>query len=126
MPLYDFKCLDGHSFERMVPLVRFGEQQFCGCGSAARRLISATRTLKSDAIDPIRGADGKMHDSLASYRKSLEPGGNPQGERYLEIGDQELKPNLPQFDRAQRRDDIKAALEDVKSGNVPPLTVLED
>lgn len=125
MPLYDFRCLSGHRFERVVPLAQFEVVQHCGCGDPAKRLISAPRVI-SDTIAPCLGPDGKMHDSLASYRHSLTPEGNPQGERYLELGDQTLKPNLPKFDERERRDDIKAAIEDVRNGRVPPLTVLED
>lgn len=68
------------------------------------------------------GADGKLHDSLASYRHSLTPEGNPKGERYLEMGNEELpafKP--PEFDRKERREAIKAGIADVKAGRVPPV-----
>ncbi len=125
MPLYDFRCLSGHRFERVVPLAQFEAVQNCACGDQASRLVSAPRVI-SDYIEPCLGADGKMHDSLASYRHSLTPEGNPRGERYIELGNESLKPNPPKFDEKQRRDDIKAAIEDVKNNRVPPLTVLED
>lgn len=82
--------------------------------------------IRRDSIAPIRGADGKMHDSLSSYRKTLEPSGNPRGERFFELGNDELDVKTYDFDPKQRRDDIRAALADVKNGNVPPLTILED
>lgn len=82
--------------------------------------------IRRDSIDPCRGPDGRMHESLSSYRRSLRADGNPQGENYYEIGNEELKPDLPKFDQKARRDDIKAAIEDVRNGRVPPLTVLED
>lgn len=82
--------------------------------------------IRTDSCDPIRGADGKLHDSLSSYRKTLEPGGNPQGERYFELGNESLEEKTTDFDPKQRRDDIRAALEDVKNGHVPQLTTLED
>lgn len=126
MPFYDFSCGKGHRFERMVPLCDFDAPQACPCGSAARRVLVAPRVARSDSIDPIRGPDGRMHDSLSSYRRSLEPAGNPQGERYHELGTEKVKPIERTFDRGQRRDDIKAAFEDVRNGRVPPLTVLED
>ncbi|UIJ43788.1 zinc ribbon domain-containing protein [Sphingomonas cannabina] len=126
MPLYDFACDSGHRFERAVPLARFDEVQACPCGSAAHRLVSAPRVI-SDYIEPIRGPDGKIHDSMRSYRRSLEPSGNPQGERYIEIGNEELKPQTPKFDRQQRVDDIKAAIADVKAGKpIPSPVFLED
>lgn len=121
MPLYDFKCGSGHRFDRLVKLADFDAPQLCECGEDAVRQISAARIL-SDTIEPSRGADGKMHDSKAALRASYLPGGNPQGERYLELGDQQIKPAEVKFDRKQRRDDIRAAMEDVKNGRVPPTS----
>ncbi len=95
-------------------------------GIAPARSNFPAPAIRRDSIDPVRGADGKMHDSLSSYRKTLEPSGNPRGERYIELGNEELKPKTYDFDPKQRRDDIRAAMADVKNGNVPPLTILED
>lgn len=120
IPLYDFRCDEGHRFERVVPLVAFDDQQHCDCGSPACRMVSAP-ALRSDAIEPRRGADGRMHDSLQSYQHSLTPEGNVKGERYLEMGDAELKHAPKDFDRAQRREDIKKAIADVQNGRVAPL-----
>lgn len=124
MPLYAYKCGEGHSFERNLPLARYNEPQTCDCGSVATKLITAPRVV-SDCIDPIYGADGKMHDSMKSYKHSLTPEGNPQGERYHIVGDD--KPpsySPPKFDKAQRREDIKRAVADVKYGRVPPPKVV--
>lgn len=82
--------------------------------------------IKRDSIDPCRGPDGQMHDSLASLRRSYRADGNPQGENYIELGNESITPVEHKFDRAERRDNIKAAIEDVKNGRVPPLAVLED
>lgn len=121
MPLYDWRCDEGHRFERFVLLRDFSQRQSCDCGADARRLISAPMVV-SDSIEPRMGADGKLHDSLASYRHSLTPEGNARGERFLELGDQELpafKP--PEFDRKERREAIKAGIADVKAGRIPPV-----
>lgn len=120
MPLYDFACLKGHRFERHVKLADFNAPQACECGEGAHRQVCAPRVL-SDYIDPVRGADGKMHDSLRSLRATYLPSGNPQGERYLELGDQSITPVEHKVDRKKRRDDIRAAIEDVKNGRVPPI-----
>lgn len=126
MPLYDFRCDRNHRFERIVPLARFDDPQTCDCGALASRLVSKAR-VKSDAIEPCLGPDGRMHDSLTTYRRACEPGGNPQHERYTEIGDAELEHVDYQFDPKQRRDDIQQAIADVKNGWVPPAPVsLED
>lgn len=121
MPLYDFQCGEGHRFERLVPLAFFHVIQDCDCGSPAQRQVSAPRVL-SDTIAPIMGADGKLHDSLASYRHSLTPSGNPKGERFIELGTAKLPENTPPpIDRRKRRDAIKAGMADVKAGRVPPV-----
>ena len=123
MPLYDFRCDDDHAFERFVSLASFGDLQKCECGAVAHRQISAPM-VKSDRIEPTLGPDGKMHDSLASYRHACTPEGNPQREKYHELGNDSLpafKP--PEFDRRKRRDDIRAGIQDVKEGRVPPVVV---
>ena len=123
MPLYDLECVSGHRFERFIKLSQLPDRQTCECGAAAMRLISAPRVQqKSDTIEPVRGPDGKMHTSLASYRRSCEPGGNPQGERYVELGNEEMPEfKAPVFDRGKRREAIKAGIQDVKEGRVPPV-----
>lgn len=70
--------------------------------------------FKQDAIAPIRGMDGKMHDTLSSYRKTLLPSGNPRGERYVELGNESLPDfKAPEFDRKKRREDIKRAISEI-------------
>jgi len=82
--------------------------------------------IRKDTIDPCMGMDGRMHDSLSSYRRSLKAENNPQGESYTEIGNEEAPTITHDFDRKQRRDDIKAAIMDVKYGRVPPPTATPD
>lgn len=120
MPVYDYRCGAGHRFERMLPLADYLVPQRCDCGEDAVKVIAAPRIL-SDYIAPCLGADGKMHDSLASLRATYLPSGNPRGERFYELGDQKIENKPPEFDRKQRRDDIKAAIQDVKYGRVPPI-----
>lgn len=122
MPLYDFKCSEGHRFERFVTLSDFEKSQECDCGAGASRQISASMLKGASAIEPTLGPDGKMHTSLASYRHACTPEGNPQGERYEELGNDSLPPfKAPEFDRKKRREDIRAGIQDVKEGRVPPV-----
>ena len=119
MPLYDYECPAGHQFEVFRSLSQLNGKQRCRCGQPATRLVCAP-AVKTDTIEPTRGPDGKLHTSLASYRASLLPSGNPKGERYFELGDQDLKPKTYDFDPKQRREDLRRAVADVKNGNVPP------
>lgn len=122
MPLYDFSCPEGHRFERFVPLAKFSDPQRCECGAPSQRLVSAPVVL-SDAIEPRYGADGKLHDSLSSYRRSLTPEGNPRGERFFELGDEQLKTVEHKPDPKALRDDIRKSIAEVKQGRrVTPTT----
>lgn len=121
MPLYDLRCEQGHRFERFIPLARFGERQTCECGAGARRVLCAPRVV-SDSIEPTLGPDGKLHTSLASYRHSCTPEGNPRGERFAELGRDEMPAfKAPEFDRGKRREAIRAGIQDVKEGRTPPV-----
>lgn len=123
MPLYGFECANAHRFERFVSLADFEVVQQCECGADAARTICAPRVV-SDSIEPTLGPDGKVHTSLASYRHSCTPEGNPRGERYQELGNSEMPAfKAPEFDRRKRRDDIRAGIQDVKEGRVPPVVV---
>lgn len=67
--------------------------------------------FRQDTIQPCMGMDGKMHDTLSSYRKTLLPSGNPKGERYVELGNESLPEfKAREFDRKKRREDIKRAI----------------
>lgn len=120
MPLYDHICERGHRFERFVPLAEYDKPQSCDCGRPATRTISAPRLLR-DHIDPCLGMDGKMHDSLSSLRRTYRADGNPQGENYIELGNEELPTVQYDFDRGKRREAIKRGMADVKAGRIPPV-----
>lgn len=123
MPLYDYRCGKGHRFERLVPLASLSEAQICDCGAASRKLLSAPRVI-SDTIPPTYGADGKLHDSLSSYRHSMTPEGNPQGERYNEVERQHVRSLDSKPDRKQIRDDIERSIAEVKQGRrVAPVAL---
>jgi hypothetical protein len=121
MPLYDLRCDEGHRFERFIPLARFDDRQTCECGAGAERMLCAPRVV-ADTIEPTLGPDGKMHTSLASYRHSCTPEGNPRGERFAELGRDEMPAfKAPEFDRGKRREAIRAGIQDVKEGRLAPV-----
>ena len=53
--------------------------------------------------------------------RSLLPQNNPKGERYYELGNDTIPVERPVHDRKAVRDAIKAGMEDVRNGRVPPL-----
>lgn len=124
MPLYDFRCGEGHLFEKTVPLAQFHEVQLCGCGAPSLRLISAPFVI-SDSLPPTMGADGRMHDSRASYHRSLHPSGNPKGEAVHVLGAGERpKPVKHKADRKRIREDVARSIAEVKQGRrVSPVAI---
>jgi hypothetical protein len=121
MPLHDYRCGEGHRFERTVPLVLLTAEQRCECGAVAQRQPCAPRVV-SDTIAPIMGADGKLHDTLSGYRHSLTPSGNPKGERFIELGNEALPTyQPPKSDKAAIADAVRAGMADVKAGRIPPV-----
>lgn len=42
MPLYDFKCEDGHLFDEFLKLDEYDNPMTCQCGKSAKRQITAT------------------------------------------------------------------------------------
>ena len=65
MPLYDFACECGNTFERMVPVDERHEQP-CGCGKSARRLYTGNLYHRFGRDGRIKGpgiTDGRVNPS---------------------------------------------------------------
>lgn len=79
----------------------------------------------SDCIDPTYGMDGKLYDS----RKAFENSTSVTGDKYMhpEGGPREAT-NVLEYkpDEGAIRDAVRAGIEDVKNGRVPPVMTLED
>jgi putative FmdB family regulatory protein len=84
MPLYDFKCEKGHTFERMVKLAHFEEAQYCDCHARANRLISAPR-FSVDNVEYECPVTGKAIRSKREHEENLKR----QDCRVLETGETE-------------------------------------
>jgi putative FmdB family regulatory protein len=72
MPLtYEFKCRNGHEFERILPVAHFRQPQQCECGAEGRRILSLpTLMIKRDIAyqSPI---DGRTINSEQARRDDL-------------------------------------------------------
>ncbi len=67
-------------------------------------------------------ADGKYYDSPRDLERSYRAENNPQGKNYECVGDSPLPEfKAPTVDRIGRAKDIKRAIEEVQSGNVPDV-----
>lgn len=84
MPLYDFRCSEGHTFERMVKLVNFDDLQLCACHAPAQRLISRPM-ISVESVDYTCPVTGKWIGSKRAHEDNLAR----QGCRVLETGETE-------------------------------------
>jgi len=102
MPLYDFKCGEGHQFEKMVPLRDFEAEVLCSCGAPAHRLIS-TPMFTVDSVGYNCPISGRWIGSKAAHRDNLDR----QGCRVLETGEHEEKAAF----RKAKDDDLENRLD---------------
>lgn len=52
--------------------------------------------MRDEMDQPLKSmADGKMYTSKSAMRASYRPSGNPQGNSYVEVGDQHDRPYTP-------------------------------
>lgn len=65
-------------------------------------------------------ADGKYYDTARGLEATYKANGNPSGQEFVQLGNETLKPAEVKADPKQRREHIRQAIRDVKSGNVPP------
>ena len=98
MPLYDFRCANGHKFERHVPLAKFEEQQLCDCHAPANRIISAPM-FSVDQTDYSCPITGKHIGSKRQHEENLKL----HNCRVLETGEKESN--------ERRRQEADAALD---------------
>lgn len=70
MPMYQFRCTDGHVFDRLVPLSQFDLPQFCSCGAAASREIVAP-AIRTDYPSYTCPVSGKWIEGRAAHRENL-------------------------------------------------------
>lgn len=91
MPLYDFKCSEGHKFERIVPLAEFKFIQICSCGMASVRMISRPMFSvdNTDYSCPVTGerisSKHQHENNLAKQNcRVLEPGETAAAAKFRE------------------------------------------
>ena len=70
MPMYQFRCTEGHTFDRLVPLAQFDEPQTCSCGAPASRVIVAP-AIRTDYPGYTCPVSGKWIEGRAAHRENL-------------------------------------------------------
>jgi putative FmdB family regulatory protein len=98
MPTYEYECACGNTFERVLPLARYDEQQWCHCGGAARKIFTKAPfgIVQKECVydSPV---DGRPITSWAQRRDDL-----------ARNGCQEYDPMMRQdYDRRLKREDAE-------------------
>lgn len=111
MPEYDWIDIGGgRKVYRKVGPVSRGPRSDLSCPNLIKPFAEAVQSM----------ATGEWFTSKEGLSNSYKASGNPQGVDYVELGNE--KPQGVEYtpDPTQRRDDIKRAMNDVLTGNLPP------
>jgi hypothetical protein len=101
-----------------------------GNGRSVYRRVVEPKTMRSGLAcpmlvrsfaEPVQSmADGKWYDTPRDLERTYRADGNPRGEEFVSLGNEEIRFTAPEADPKKRRDDIKQAMHDVTTGNLPP------
>lgn len=101
-----------------------------GDGRQVYRRVKARADIRSGLAMPMIArqfdrpvqsmADGKYYDTPRDLERTYKANGNPMGQEFVQLGNEKLNPPEVKADPRQRREHIRQAIRDVKSGNVPP------
>lgn len=77
MPLYEFKCEDGHVFDEFLKMDEYDKPMTCQCGKAAKRQITATM-INCDIPNwdrYISPSTGKLITSYKDRKRDMQESG---------------------------------------------------
>lgn len=101
MPLYEYECLNGHKFNRVLPVKHWKTPQTCECGSEAKKLISAPMIAPSfeDYVSPIDGSPitskRKRKEEMARHNcVDYEPSMVDESTRRMKEGERKLEKEI--------------------------------
>lgn len=85
--------------------------------------VKMPRIYTGDEQEPtLSMADGKIYTSKAAMRASYKPSGNPQGESYIEVGDDQSYKKLNELkrkpDESKIIEAVDRAVADLNSGKL--------
>lgn len=93
----------------------------------ARSALPSPLVMRDTFDQPVQSmADGKWYTSKRALAATHKASGNPHGQNFIELGNEEMPSVEHKTDEKTLRDDIRAAMADVKAGNVPHVVALND
>lgn len=101
------------------------------------KCVSVTRRARSDAFpipmlirdfdEPVQSmADGNWYTSKRALAATHKASGNPHGQDFIELGNEQVSFVEHKTDEKQLRDDIRAAKADLDAGWRPDVVALSD
>lgn len=75
MPVYEYRCPQGHTFERLLPIARYREDQRCPCGSPAEKVILHAPRVFSDFEGYESPASGKWIEGRRARMEDMKATG---------------------------------------------------
>lgn len=98
MPVYEYRCEDGHAFERILPVAQYLEPQGCVCGKVGQKVILHAPRVFSDYQgyeSPatgrwVEGRRARMEDLAVSGCQPYEEGMRQDAERVRADEDRQL------------------------------------
>jgi len=95
--------------------------------SSPRRSDLAAPMLIRPFAQPVQSmADGKYYDTPGELSRSHRAAHNPHGQDFIELGNEQMQFVEHKSDEKQLRDDVRAAMQDVKEGRLPEVLNLAD
>lgn len=77
--------------------------------------------LIRDFDEPVRScANGEYYTSKRALAASHKASGNPHGQDFIELGNEEMPWVEHKADPAELRNDLREAMHNVLTGNIPP------
>ncbi|WP_011579574.1 MULTISPECIES: hypothetical protein [Chelativorans] len=111
-----FDAGDGRKVYRRIPE-----------GSPKARSVLPCPMLIKDFDEPVQSmADGKWYSSKSALAASHRASGNPYGQDFIELGNEQMPFVEHKTDEKKLRDDIRAAKADLDAGWRPEVVALED
>lgn len=70
MPIYAYRCQQGHAFDRYLPMAEFATEQSCECGAVSRKIITAAM-IRGDIPGYQSPVDGRWVEGKRARREDL-------------------------------------------------------
>lgn len=115
MPVYEYRCVKGHTFERILPVTEYLTPQVCTCGHPAEKHILHAPRVFSDLEGYESPASGKWIEG----KRAREADFRETGTRPYELGEREHAAR----ERASEERQLDAVVDRVVEQTLNELTI---